>query len=335
MTGDVFTEAPKVELHLHLEGAVPLDTMWSLIARHGGDPAVPNPEALRAKLAYRDFAHFIEVWTWMTNFLRTPEDFEIAATAVARSLADQRIVYAEASISPTDFTRHGASVEEIVLAARAGLSAVPGVRVNLIVDLVRDTGPERAMRTLGQVIDITAGAGIAGITLGGSEHDHPPGPFAAVDARDRRAGLRRTAHAGEAAGPESVWSAIRDLDVERIGHGVRSVEDPALVDYLVEHQTPLEVCPTSNLRTGVAAAWDSHPVHGLLAAGANVTISTDDPTYFQCNLAGEFRRLAPTSGRSMEQLTLGAVRASWLPSDEQAALERRIEGWWTRHGAGR
>jgi adenosine deaminase len=331
MIDDVFAAAPKVELHLHLEGAIPLDTMWGRIAGHGGDPDAPDLEGLRAKLTYRDFPHFIEVWTWMTNFLRTPEDFTTAAEAVARSLVEQHIVYAEASISPTDFTRHGTVVEEIVLATRAGLARVADVVVNLNVDLVRDTGPEQAMRTLEQVIDIAAEGGVAGITIGGSEHDHPPGPFADVYARAHRAGLRRTAHAGEAAGPDSVWGALRELDVERIGHGVRSIEDPALLDYLVEHQIPLEVCPTSNLRTGVAARWDSHPVHTLLAAGANVTISTDDPTYFQCDLAGEFRRLSPTTDRSMEQLTVAAVHASWLPDIDQAALSRRIEAWWAKH----
>ena len=328
MPEDIYGAAPKVELHLHLEGAIPLDTLWSLMKQHGGDPAAPDRAALMRRLEYRDFPHFIETWTWMTEFLRTPADFTAAAEAVAASLAQQHIVYAEASISPTDYVRHGTSVEEIAIAVRTGLNRVPETRVNLNVDLVRDTGPQRAMRTLESVIDVAGDAGIAGITIGGSEHDHPPGPYGAVYARARDAGLRLTAHAGEAAGPESVWSAIRDLGVERIGHGVRAVEDPDLVAYLVERQVPLEVCPTSNIRTGVVSGWDSHPVRALLAAGANVTISTDDPTFFQCDLAGELRHVEQTTQATVESLTLAAVEASWLGTAEAAALGDTVRAFW-------
>jgi adenosine deaminase len=331
MVDDVFDLAPKVELHIHLEGAIPLETMWSLISRHGGDPAVPDRTELVRRLVYRDFPHFIDAWTWMTGFLRTPDDFTTLADAVATSLAAQHILYAEASISPTDYVRHGASVEEIVLAVRSGIDRVATTTVNLNVDLVRDTGPQRAMRTLEAVIDVAHDAGVGGITIGGSEHDHPPGPFAPVYRRAREAGLRLTAHAGEAAGPEGVWSAIRDLGVERIGHGIRSVEDPDLVAHLVEHQIPLEVCPTSNLRTGVAADWASHPVHALLAAGANVTISTDDPTYFECDLAGELRKIERTGAATAEGLTLAAIDASWLEPDDAAALRSTVVAFWASH----
>jgi len=140
--------------------------------------------------------------------------------------------------------------------------------------------------------------------------------------------LRLTAHAGEAAGAASVWGALRELRVERIGHGVRSVEDPELVEYLVENEIALEVCPTSNIRTGVAVGWDDHPVHRLIAAGANVTISTDDPALFDCSLAGEFRALSHYRTPSMEEMTLAAVEASWLASDEKRELSGQVRQWW-------
>ncbi len=330
MITDAFSRAPKVELHLHLEGAIPLPTLWEIIQGHGGDPDVDTVDDLRRKFAYRDFPHFIDTWWWMTGFMRTTEDFTEAAGAVARHLAAQNIVYAEASFSPTDFTRHGMTPQELGVAIRKGLDRVPETRVTLNCDLVRDPGPVQAAQTLAAVLEIAAEADIRGITIGGSEQAHPPEPFAEVYATAAAAGLHRTAHAGEAAGPESVWGAIRALGVERIGHGVRSVEDPDLVAYLVEHQLPLEVCPTSNIRTGVAPDWPRHQVGELLGTGAAVTISTDDPAMFHCDLAGELRMLQQHFGTAVdvEQLTLTAVGASWLDDTETAALAARIGAWW-------
>lgn len=325
---DVYDLAPKVELHLHLEGAIPLDTLWGLVRSHGGDEAVGDRSGLGDIFEYRDFAHFIETWWWMTGFLRSEEDFTVVAEAVARDLVRQNIVYAEASFSPTDFERHGLAPQQLATAIRRGLDRVPGVAVVLNVDLVRDTGPDRASRTLEAVLEVVAEADIRGITIGGSEQVHPPGPFKAVYRRASDAGLRLTAHAGEAAGPPSVWGALRDLGVERVGHGVRSVEDPALVDHLVETQTPLEVCPTSNLRTGVTTSWDAHPVHTLLRAGAYVTISSDDPTFFGASLADELRMIDRYEGSTTEGLTLAAVDASWLGERERSELRARVREWW-------
>lgn len=325
---DRFDAAPKVELHLHLEGAIPKHTLWKLVQSHGGDPSVPDFRSLQQRFVYRDFPHFIDAWWWMTGFLRTEHDFTTAAEAVARRLADQNIVYAEASFSPTDFERHGLSAQQMAMAIRRGLDRVTEVRVVLNADLVRDTGPQRAAATLRSVLEVADAADVRGITIGGSEQDHPPEPFAAVYRWAADAGLRLTAHAGEAAGPASVWGALQALGVERIGHGVRSVEDSELVDHLVETQIPLEVCPTSNVRTGVAPNWGAHPVHALLAAGANVTINSDDPTFFDCSLAGEFRTLAEYGSASMEALTLAAVDASWLGESEKAEVARLVTSWW-------
>ena len=192
---DVFERAPKVELHLHIEGAIPVPAMWQLV--HGyGDPQTPTLADLAARFEYRDFAHFIDTWQRMLPFIRTPADWTFVASAVARSLDEQHIVYAEASISPTDFRQHELSVAEIAMAVRRGLDAVEGTRVNLLVDLVRDTGPEWCGRTLEQVIEVAPEAGIVGITIGGSEPAFPPGDYAAVYRRAAEAGLGRSAHAG-------------------------------------------------------------------------------------------------------------------------------------------
>lgn len=322
---------PKAELHLHLEGAIPVPALWELIERHGGDPMIKNPEQLIDWYTYRDFAHFMETWVWMNRFLRTYDDFEYAAEAVARHLVAQNILYVEAFFSPSDFRHHGLIPQGIATSIRAGLDRVPAVEVALIVDLVRDRGPAGTAATLAAVGEVAAEAGVIGVGIGGYEAENPPEMFIDVYREAREAGLHLTAHAGEAAGPASVWGALRSLGVERIGHGVRAAEDPALVEYLIEHRIPLEVCPTSNIRTGVVADWDSHPARTLIEAGVLVTVNTDDPAMFHSSLAGEFRVLDEVFGldeATIESISLAPVEASWASPEAKRDLHERITAWW-------
>lgn len=164
--------------------------------------------------------------------------------------------------------------------------------------------------------------------LGGSEDRRPPEPFAAAFERARALGLHTTAHAGEADGPASIWGALRALRVERIGHGVRAREDPALVEHLRRTQVPLEMCPVSNLRTGAVARLDDHPVRAYFDAGLLVTVSTDDPAMFDTTLTGEYALLESALGFRRDELRRvagNAARASWLPAGEKAALLARID----------
>jgi adenosine deaminase len=293
-----------------------------------GEPSVPDHDALIGRLQYTDFSNFIDTWWWMTGFIRSYEDFELVAESVAASLARQRIVYAEASFSPTDFVRHGMTAQGIALAIRRGLDRVGTTRVVLNCDLVRDTGAEQAGRTLEAVIEVAAAADVRGITIGGSEHAYPPELFVDVYRRAAAAGLRLTAHAGEAAGPESVRGALDGLGVERIGHGVRTVEDPDLLARVVDEQVPLEVCPTSNIRTGVVPGWDDHPVGALLAAGANVTISSDDPTFFHNSVAADLAEVAMRYEADPRLLTEAAIEASWMTPVEKASMRETVASWW-------
>jgi adenosine deaminase len=325
---ELLEAAPKVELHLHLEGAIPLDTLWDLIQKYGGDRAVPTREALVQRLAYTSFAHFIDTWVWMNGFVRSYEDFEHLATGVAAGLAQQRIIYAEASFSPSDFAAHGLTPQGIAAAIRRGLDRVAGTRVVLNCDLVRDTGPERAAATLAAVIEVMDDADIRGITIGGSEQRYPAELFADTYRSADAAGLRLTAHAGEAAGPESVRSALDVLGVERIGHGVRIVEDPDLLDRVVADRIPLEVCPTSNLRTGVVTEWATHPVKTLLDCGANVTISSDDPTFFHTTVAADLAEVVTRFDADARELTERAIAASWMTDLEKTAVTGVVAGWW-------
>ncbi len=317
---------PKVELHLHLEGAIPLPTLWELVRKYGGDRDVGSIDALERRFRFRDFRHFIETWLWKQGFLREYDDFELIAEAVARDLAAQRILYAEAFISPSDVEGHGLEPQPLIEAVRRGLDRVAGITVALVPDLVRDTGPARGAVVLEKVAECT-GLGVVGIGLGGPEHDFPPEPYATVYERARELGLRTSAHAGEAAGPASVWGAIRALRVDRLGHGTRAVEDPALVDHLAERGTPVELNPISNLRTGVIGSIAEHPARTYYDRGIPLSVNTDDPKMFGNSLVDEFAALMSEHGFTREEvrdLTLQAVDSAWLPREARSELREKV-----------
>jgi adenosine deaminase len=329
---DWFDRIPKVELHLHLEGAIPHHALWSLVEKYGGDPSVPNLQALTQKFEYRDFPHFIETWVWKNGFLREYEDFCLIAQAVAQDLARQNIRYVEAFFSPADFARHGLKTQQLAEAIRAGLAKVQNVEVALVADLVRDFGPQQAATTLAEVNEVR-NQGIIGIGIGGSEQQFPPEPFEPVYREARRLGLYTSAHAGEAAGAASIWGAIRCLHVDRIGHGTRAEEDAALLDYLAEQHIPLEMCPISNLRTGVVASLETHPIRRYFERGLTVTVNSDDPKMFGNSLADEYRSLIEKLGFSRSEvraLILQGIHSAWLPEERkrQLALEFRQEAAW-------
>ena len=319
---DWFDQIVKVELHLHLEGAIPMDALWVLIQKYGGDASVPTREALAGKFQYSDFPHFIETWVWKNGFLREYEDFAWIAEAVARDLARQNIIYAEAFFSPADFFRFGLTTQKLAESLRIGLSRVPEIEVALVADLVRDFGPVRAEQTLFEVNE-ARGLGVIGVTIGGSEQDFPPELFEGVFEKARGLGFHTSAHAGEASGPESVWKALQSLRVERIGHGTRAQEDEALVGYLAEHRIPLEMCPVSNVRTKVVDSIEVHPIRRFYERGIPVTVNTDDPALFGNSLAGELRLLESRLGFSREEIQdvlYQAVHASWLSDEKKKNL---------------
>jgi adenosine deaminase len=213
-------------------------------------------------------------------------------------------------------------VQKLTEAIRTGLARVPGVYVALVADLVRDTGPEKAAVTLACVSEVQR-LGVVGIGIGGSEQHHPPEPFQSVYAQARRLGFHTSAHAGEAAGAASIWGAVRSLQVERIGHATRAFEDESLLNYLVDTQLPLEVCPLSNVRTGVVASVQAHPVRKYFERGLFITINTDDPKMFGNSLADEYRLLETQfmfSRAELRALILQGIRAAWLSAEKKQEL---------------
>lgn len=326
---DAFDDCPKVELHLHLEGAIPLPALWTLIQKYGGDPTVPNANALKERFIFRDFPHFIELWIWKNNFIREYEDFTWIAEAVAGDLVSQNVRYAESFFSPTGFAGFGLRPQKIAEAIRKGFNRVDQVSIALIADLVRDSSLELAGRTLAEINECRD-LGVIGIGIGGPEQAYPPDRFEPIYTQARQWGLHTTAHAGEGAGPASIWGAINKLKIERIGHGTRAFEDPRLVEYLAAEHIPLEMCPLSNLCTKVVATPKELPIRRYVDQGITVTINTDDPKMFGNCLSDEYRLLHDQLGFTAEEirtLILNGVFSSWAVPAMKTHLAEEIKAF--------
>jgi adenosine deaminase len=314
---------PKVELHLHLEGAIPIPALWQLVQKYGGDPLVPNEDALREYFRFRDFPHFIELWVWKNNFLREYEDFTFFSAAVAEEMKAENIRYAETFISPGRFKPEGLETGRLLEAVRTGLDSVRGIEVALVPDLVRDLGPETASEVLEEVAELRS-LGVVGIGMGGSEHNYPPELFTDVYCRARELDLHTTIHAGEAAGAKSVRGAINALEVERIGHGTRAIDDPELMSQLAESQLPIEMCPLSNVATAVVSSIAEHPVRKFFDHGLMVSINSDDPAMFGNSLSQDYAELMADLSFTPDEvrtLILNGIESSWLESGRKSALE--------------
>ncbi len=328
---------PKVELHLHLEGSITPETALALARRHGMTLPATDAAGLREWFRFRDFRHFVQVYLALSEMLRTPEDFAFIVVALGRDLARQHVRYAEVTF--TAYTHlwqdKGLTPDDLIAGLDAGRAQVRqqfGVDLAWIVDIPRNLSFNRITgRYNGKASDPTVDMalawkdrGVVALGLGGYEIGAPPEPFAHAFARARAGGLYSAPHAGEHVGPAGVWGAIRALGAERIGHGVRAIEDRALVDYLVEHQIPLEINPTSNIRLGVYPDYASHPLRRFWEAGVFVTVNSDDPPLFNTTLNQEYETLVDAfefGVNELEQVSLNAVRASFLPEARKAALE--------------
>ena len=298
------------ELHVHLEGSVDPETLLEI------EPSLTREE-IAAATSYTDFAGFLKAFVWVNKFLKEPRDYARVARRLFERLAAEGVAYAEVTLSvgvvlwkQQDFAP--------VFDALAGEAARRPITVRWIFDAIRQFGPEPAK----PVYDLAAeriGEGVVAIGLGGDEVRGPAILFADLfrEARDR--GLRLTCHAGEIAGPESVRQALA-IGAERIGHGVRSIDDPKLVAHLAAKKIPLEVCITSNLRTGAVASLAEHPVKRLYDAGVPIIINTDDPALFGCTLTGEYELARREFGFTQAQIGGLAKDAFAYAFDQRGAV---------------
>ena len=317
---------PKAELHLHMEGAIRPETLLLLAERNRIRLPFTSPEQLDPLLNYREFRDFIRVFLMFVGCLRRPEDFAEVILRLGAGMNQQNIRYAEITWTPQLYLGLGIPLQAILDALNHGRTRARsewGVEMRWIPDLVRSVpGPAR------QVVDwlcsdAARDCGVVALGLGGPEAGYPAAPFAAAFARARDAGLASNPHAGENAGPESVREALRVLGAQRLGHGVRSIEDDKLVAYLAAHQVALEVCPTSNLRLGVYPSYGEHPLKRLVAAGCRVTINSDDPVLFGTTLTDEYRHAVSDCGLTIEDIErsiLAALAASYLPDDDKRQM---------------
>jgi adenosine deaminase len=290
-------DIPKIELHLHLEGAAPPDLIRRLAREKSVNLSGVFDE--QGHYAFNDFPHFLQVYEAATSVLKRPEDYARLTAAVLEQSAEDGVIYTETFLSP-DFCGGGdlAAWREYLHAIREAAEAAErahGITMRGIVTCIRHFGPYTARQTARCAAE-TAGDWITGFGMGGNEAMGTQGDFAWAFDCAREAGLHLTTHAGEFAGPDSIRQALDDLRVTRIGHGVRAAEDPALMDRLAEAGTVLEVCPGSNIALGLYADLRAHPIAKLRQAGIKVTLSTDDPPFFRTSMTREYAGLERAFG---------------------------------------
>ncbi|MFB6396761.1 adenosine deaminase [Polymorphospora lycopeni] len=324
---------PKAELHVHHVGSASPRIVAELAARHEGRTPVPaDPAALAEYFVFRDFAHFIEIYLNVVDLIRDPEDVRILTYEVARELARQQVRYAELTITPYSHVSRGIPAPafcEAIEDARRHAEAELDIVLRWCFDIPGEAGLPAAEETLRIALQERPD-GLISFGLGGPEIGVPRPQFKPYFDRARAAGLRSVPHAGETTGPETIWDALRELGAERIGHGISAAGDPALLAHLAEHRIPLEVCPTSNLRTRAVASLDEHPLRALVDAGVPVTINSDDPPMFGTTLNDEYAvaaRLLGYGPDGVADLARAAVTASFLPAPAQARLIAEIDAY--------
>lgn len=328
---DSFIRAmPKVELHVHLEGSIRPETLLALARRNHVPLPADTVNGLRQWYTFTNFAHFVEIYVAVSGCLRTPDDIELITREFLTGQARQNIRHSEVTYTAYTLWQLRRIPFEDQLAAinraRAWAAQELHTTMTLTLDIAREVSPEDGLISAEWAIS-GLGRGVTGFGLGGSEVGNPPEKHARAFKRAIAAGLASLPHAGETTGPESIWGALRSLKAARLGHGVRCLEDPALVAELRARQIPLEVCPTSNVCLKVAPTLADHPLPRLLAEGLYVTLNSDDPPMFNTTLTDEWLACAKTFGwgvNVLEKLSLNAVRASLLTAQEKAELEREF-----------
>jgi aminodeoxyfutalosine deaminase len=322
----VLNSIPKAELHIHLEGAIEPATLVELAARHG---VTLTPEETAPRYAPSDFDQFIQNFIWITSFLRGPKDYALIAQRFAESLQRQNVLYAEVTLSIGVMFRRNQDPAANFAALRDAGAKVPSVKLKYIFDAVRQWGAAPAMEVARIAAELRS-PDIVAYGIGGDELGLPTKDLCPVYDYVASQGMHRLIHAGEIGGPEIVRESIELLGVERIDHGISVMRDERAMDFIAVRNIPLDVCPTSNLRTGAlarqinkpTAGYNQHPLPLLMRRGLPVNLSSDDPAMFETSLTQEYAHVQNMGLTPAEiiQLAEAGFTHSFLPADEKKSL---------------
>ncbi|GAA1119120.1 adenosine deaminase [Nocardiopsis metallicus] len=333
LAGQLVRDLPKVELHVHLEGSMPAETLFELARRHRVAGIPDTLEELREWYAFTDFPHFVEVYLASVRTLRDEADFALLTSVVAERLAAQNVRYAEVHVSLYAHLMRGVPAKVVfdgIEQARREAEREHGIQLRWIPDFPADFGVQTAEETVEAVLR-DGPPSVVGFGVGGVET--PLGQYAEVFGRARAAGLASLPHAGEQAGPERVREALDLLGAERIGHGIDTMKDPDLLERLVDAQVPVDVSPTSNICTRVVDRIEDHPLPAMLDSGLLVTLNSDDPTLFGSDLTGEYEIAYDLVGPDgLVRLARNGVHASYLGAARRRELLAEIDAVAARHG---
>lgn len=327
-TLELIRALPKAEQHIHIVGATRPETLLWLMEESGRDAPFENLEEVERFFQYSDFDHFISVYSTVSKFIVDEGQFERITYEMLEDDARCNVRYVEASFSAPDHVRQGLDYGLMLDAINRGVRRARedfAIECNLRIDLVRNYGPDYGMEVLDWIEE--KGDNIVAVDIGGSERGFPPEPYKPVYSRAREMGLHLVAHAGEAAGPESIWGAVKHLDVERIGHGTAAIKDPDLMTHLRDNGVTVETCPVSNVRTNAVPSVREHPVRAFYDMGIRVTVNSDDPSMFGTDMNNEYVQLHEQLGFTVPdlfQISLNAVDSAFLPEEEKMKLREKF-----------
>jgi len=325
------SQLPKAELHIHIEGSLEPELMFALAKRNGVEIPFDSIEAVRAAYNFSNLQDFLDIYYQGANVLLTAADFRDLACAYFDRIAADAVVHAEIFFDPQTHTDRGISFDTVMTGLLAGMEeaeAKHGITSKLILCFLRHLDEDAAFATLDQARPWLGR--IAAVGLDSSELGHPPAKFARVFAAAADLGLKRVAHAGEEGPPAYVWEALDSLHVDRLDHGNRSLEDPALVARLAAERMTLTVCPLSNLKLCVVPDMAAHPIDAMLRAGLRATINSDDPAYFGGYVNDNYR--AAAAGRALTRedlvtLARNSFLGSFLGEEEIAGHLARVDAY--------
>ncbi len=319
---------PKAEQHVHILGSIEPTTLMKAITETGVDTPYSSVEEIEQAFEFQNFNQFLSVYSQVIELVTEEKYFEPMAYELLERSNECNVKYVEISFSAPDHTERGLNFELMMDAIERGIirgQSDFGVKADIRIDLVRSFGLERVMQTLDMIENRPEG--IVSIDMGGPEAEFPPKPYANAYDRAREIGLHTVAHAGESAGPQSIWDAVQHLGVERIGHGVSAIQDETLMKHLRERGVTIETCPVSNVRTRVVNSLREHPIRTFFDRGISLTVNSDDPTFFGTDMNNEYVQLHEVLGFTIQELfyiSLNAVESSFVDVETKQQMRKEF-----------